>query len=236
MATLAAGIDKQSLKAAHLALARWQREGHAVDAKDQAHVEAYLLARKESQRPRVDAILETIGSQRNMHEKGCRITSQFYIVSESQFVCGIPPSVAACRVNLQELLDRYDCGDTDFTGMALFHKNADVKLLPPWTHEVSFYKKSSTLKRHKVGPRSSLSRRLRQGRRATVVLQRPATSIRWSKARMPAQRLRQAWPRHGRGRQMTPCPWRRRGGVSCSGTTPTTVEATRRTPCPRMRN
>ena len=99
--------------------------------------------------PRQEEVLKIVQSTTDVHEKGAKISSRFHMVSESQFPNGISPALAAHKVEVPELLERYACGGMDLTGQMLFHRQVDLALLPKWTHEVSFFQKSSTAKKHK---------------------------------------------------------------------------------------
>ena len=106
-----------------------------------SHVEAYLLARRTSKRPRVSAVLACIRSQQETISKGASISIKFYLAPESAFdgPGELPEHLKAHPVSRDELAKYYNCENTDFNGFLIFHKTVDLKELPKWTSEVSFF-------------------------------------------------------------------------------------------------
>ena len=83
-----------AVKNAQDALRRFRRENYALDPSERSHIEAYLLARRDSQRPRAEDVLKILSSKKDTHEKGCRISSRFHMVSASLLPKRLPANLA----------------------------------------------------------------------------------------------------------------------------------------------
>ena len=143
-----AASDRE-LQQARLALARWKRDGTSVCPDTQTHIEAYLLVRKASVRPRLDRVLAAIQSASINYDHGATVSSKFYLVRKADFPTGVPEKLERHLVTVADIQERFDCGDTNLDGLLVFHKTASVADLPVWSSKVTFYQRTNTLMKHK---------------------------------------------------------------------------------------
>ena len=89
--------------------------------------------------------LRSIKCLRRLHQPAqpCRralrsATSSTWFAREA-FPLGVPGALKRHIVTVEELEDRYDCGDTNMEGMLIFHKTVSVQDLPAWSSKVAFF-------------------------------------------------------------------------------------------------
>ena len=98
-----ASQDKQ----ATTALQRFARAGYNVDAKNQDHIRAYILARQQCARPRAETVLAIVDSAKHTLSTGARLQSDFILVPKANILGsadGTPASEALAPQWLQEWL------------------------------------------------------------------------------------------------------------------------------------
>lgn len=89
-----------------------------IDERNPAHVQAYILAREKSSRPRAEAVLAIIASQEVKHKASARMTTEFVLVPRANFPQGAPKWLEEWLVSDSEL--RSTCRvpeDTDFSAV-----------------------------------------------------------------------------------------------------------------------
>ena len=96
------------------ALRRWQRDGVAIDPRNEAHIAAYRLARQTFDRPRADQVLAIIESQRVRHKSAANLTSDFWLVPRCNFPDGLPADLKKWSMSEAELRKSLQVPDTDF--------------------------------------------------------------------------------------------------------------------------
>ena len=98
-----ASQDKQAIAAVQ----RFARAGYNVDAKNQDHIRAYILARQQCARPRAETVLAIIGSAKQTLSTGPRLQSDCILVPKANILGsadGTPASEALAPQWLQEWL------------------------------------------------------------------------------------------------------------------------------------
>ena len=110
---LTPGANDQQLNQARLALARWRRDGAEVCPDSRQHLEAYLLVRKTTPRPRLEKVLAAIASSRATCAQGAMISIKFYLVRRNDFPTGVPEMLQQHLVDVRDIEERFDVGDTN---------------------------------------------------------------------------------------------------------------------------
>ena len=116
-----AQFTQPSEKAALQALQRWVRNGADLQI-DRAMIQAYLLVRTKTKRPKLEDVLATHGGQRTKQESGLRMKRTLVLVPKANFPYGLVPTEAVkWVVDPQNFVSGFEfAAQVDLTGMHVF--------------------------------------------------------------------------------------------------------------------
>ena len=81
-------FDKDAaVQQAVLSLTRWRKEGIALGPQNKAHIEAYLLARKNCQRVRAKMVVRIIQDAEMKVSSSASFTTKFVLAQKSLLAC-----------------------------------------------------------------------------------------------------------------------------------------------------
>jgi hypothetical protein len=149
--------DEVAKDLAVAALRRWRSEG--ADPCNKAHIEAYMVLRQSTSRPRFEQFWSVVGNQENVMETGARLTSDFIITSKSNFPGKLPQWLKEDLVSEEELRRDYDIReDVDLGSVYVCDPSADRSRLGKRTKVVAFFQKYA--RKSKVKAKDVMAERL----------------------------------------------------------------------------
>jgi len=130
--------------------------GEGVDHKNEAHVQAYMVARQTTARPRPAQILAIVASSKVTVSSTTRLSSDFWLVPKDNFRATPPPQVMKAMVSEQELRQTHKVPvDTQFAGTYIVDMCCPRELLGPRVKTVRFEEALSHGVSENVMPRSA---------------------------------------------------------------------------------
>jgi len=113
---------------------------YGIDHRIPEHVNAYLVVRQSTARPRPEQILAAIASSRDTHSQGADFGETFVLVRKRHFPEGLPAGLQAWAVSESEVREEYHVPvGTDFTNFYIFGKNTPTADLPKRTKELRLF-------------------------------------------------------------------------------------------------
>ena len=126
-------------KAVVLALQRFARAGHDVQPNNRDHIQAYVVARQTSNRPRAEQVLAILRGAKAKVISGVRLTQEFALVPSSNIQGPVPDWLSDFIVTEEELRKNYRVPpESDFSNFIIVDGNGPLNRLGKRIRKIAF--------------------------------------------------------------------------------------------------